>query len=188
MTSNRLVGTDAVVIGGSIAGLLAARVLSMYFEHVTIIERDALHDEPAARKGQPQARQPHVLLARGLEVLATTSPDWPTICKQVERLQAISAHARWHIAGGYRKQYNSGLRGVPMTRPLLEWQIQGRVVALPNITVLHQCSVEHLLTTPNRTRVTGVRVVYHGERLVCLCRHGGQRRGRRRARLSHHLQ
>ena len=50
-----------------------------------------------------------------------------------------------------------------MTRPFLEWQIRRRVVALPTITVLHQCSVEHLLTTPDRTSVTGVGVVHHGD-------------------------
>jgi 2-polyprenyl-6-methoxyphenol hydroxylase-like FAD-dependent oxidoreductase len=75
----------------------------------------------------------------------------------------IGARARWHIAGGYRKQYHSGLRGMLMTRPFLEWQIRRRVVALPTITVLHQCSVEHLLTTPDRTSVTGVGVVHHGD-------------------------
>ena len=34
----------AVVIGGSMAGLLAARVLSDHFERVTIVERDRFPD------------------------------------------------------------------------------------------------------------------------------------------------
>jgi 2-polyprenyl-6-methoxyphenol hydroxylase-like FAD-dependent oxidoreductase len=51
----------AVVIGGSMAGLLAARVLSEHFQHVTIIERDHLPDDAQPRKGVPQGR--HVRLA-----------------------------------------------------------------------------------------------------------------------------
>lgn len=160
--TQRLVGTHAVVIGGSMAGLMAARVLSDHFEHVTLIERDTLHDEPQARKGQPQARHVHGLLARGLEVANQYFPDL------TDGLQAggaivgeMSARMRWHIAGGYRMRYHSGLTGVLLTRPFLEWQIRQRVVALPNVTVLHQCSVEQLLTTGERTGVTGVCVVRH---------------------------
>jgi heterodisulfide reductase subunit A-like polyferredoxin len=47
-------GHHAVVIGGSMAGLLAARVLSDHFEQVTIIERDQLTGDAEARKGIPQ--------------------------------------------------------------------------------------------------------------------------------------
>ncbi len=72
----------------------------------------------------------------------------------------MGARMRWHIAGGYRVRYHSGLMGVSVTRPFLEWRIRQRVLALPNVAVLAQCSVEHLLTTPDRTRVTGVRVVH----------------------------
>ena len=58
----------AIVIGGSLAGLLAARVLSDHFERVTILERDPVHDRPESRKGQPQTRHPHGLLTSGLKV------------------------------------------------------------------------------------------------------------------------
>ena len=46
----------ALVIGGSMAGLLTARVLSDHFDQVTILERDSVHDYPESRKGQPQTR------------------------------------------------------------------------------------------------------------------------------------
>ena len=55
----------AVVVGGSMAGLLAARVLAAHFDRVTIVERDALPATPTFRKGVPQARHVHVLLGRG---------------------------------------------------------------------------------------------------------------------------
>ena len=62
-------GSHAVVIGGSLAGMLAARVLSDHFDQVTIIERDRFPDEPISRPGLPQARHLHVLLASRLHSL-----------------------------------------------------------------------------------------------------------------------
>jgi 2-polyprenyl-6-methoxyphenol hydroxylase-like FAD-dependent oxidoreductase len=57
----------AVVIGGSMAGLLAARVLVDHFERVTIVERDAYPSQPTSRQGLPQASHVHVLLTQGSE-------------------------------------------------------------------------------------------------------------------------
>src|SRR5215218_5576430 len=58
-------GQHAVVIGGSIAGLLAGRVLADHFADVTIIERDAFAETAEARKGVPQGRHVHGLLNQG---------------------------------------------------------------------------------------------------------------------------
>jgi flavin-dependent dehydrogenase len=55
----------AVVVGGSLAGMLAARVLSDHFDGVTLLERDRFPETPAARKGLPQGRHAHGLLERG---------------------------------------------------------------------------------------------------------------------------
>src|SRR5215471_3420710 len=66
--------SDAVVIGGSIAGLLAARVLAEAFETVTILERDVLPCGPMPRPGAPQAAHQHVLLLRGLGILEALFP------------------------------------------------------------------------------------------------------------------
>src|SRR5690348_8426357 len=51
---------QAIVIGGSMAGLLVARVLADVFERVTIVERDRFPAGPEPRKGLPQARHIHV--------------------------------------------------------------------------------------------------------------------------------
>ena len=45
------VGEHAVVLGASMAGLLAARVLSEHFGAVTVIERDQLSDAAEPRRG-----------------------------------------------------------------------------------------------------------------------------------------
>ena len=59
----------AIVMGGSMAGLLAVRVLSEHFERVTLIERDALPLGPDQRRGVPQGHHTHGLLASGRRVL-----------------------------------------------------------------------------------------------------------------------
>jgi 2-polyprenyl-6-methoxyphenol hydroxylase-like FAD-dependent oxidoreductase len=62
-------GERAVVLGASMGGLLAARVLADFYETVTVVERDALPDEPANRRGVPQGRHVHALLPRGGQIL-----------------------------------------------------------------------------------------------------------------------
>jgi glycine/D-amino acid oxidase-like deaminating enzyme len=64
----------AIVIGGSMAGLLAARSLSDHFSRVTLIERDKFSDAPESRRGQPQTRHLHGLLAGGRTILETYFP------------------------------------------------------------------------------------------------------------------
>ncbi len=47
------------------AGLVAARVLADHFDEVTVVERDTIADElTEPRKGVPQGKQLHALLAR----------------------------------------------------------------------------------------------------------------------------
>jgi flavin-dependent dehydrogenase len=49
----------AIVIGGSMAGLLAARVLSDHYREVMLIERDSLPPGAQQRRGVPQGRHTH---------------------------------------------------------------------------------------------------------------------------------
>ena len=68
------VGERAVVLGASMGGLLAARVLADFFGTVTVVERDVLPEGPAIRRGVPQGRHVHVLLARGAQILDELFP------------------------------------------------------------------------------------------------------------------
>ena len=68
-------GKRAIIIGGSVTGLLAARVLADFFEKVVIVERDYLYDRPIGRKGAPQARHSHILLAAGAAVIGELLPE-----------------------------------------------------------------------------------------------------------------
>jgi 2-polyprenyl-6-methoxyphenol hydroxylase-like FAD-dependent oxidoreductase len=63
-----------LVLGGSIAGLLAARALADRCEHVTIIDRDELPEVPQHRRGVPHDRHLHALAARGQQALEELFP------------------------------------------------------------------------------------------------------------------
>lgn len=65
----------AVIIGGGIAGLLAARVLSGHFKEVIIIEKDKYPPQVGPRNGTPQSNHIHVLLIKGKEILLKLFPD-----------------------------------------------------------------------------------------------------------------
>ena len=80
--NNQATFGHAIVIGSSIAGLAAARVLSDHFAHVTIIERDRLPATPDFRRGAPQGRHAHLLLPPGQAILEQLFPElnaahWP---------------------------------------------------------------------------------------------------------------
>ena len=66
--SNHL-GERAVVIGGSMAGLMAARVLADHFENVIVLERDHIEDHPSVHKSIAHGNQLHALLAGGCQAL-----------------------------------------------------------------------------------------------------------------------
>ena len=71
-----MVGAHAVVLGASMAGLLAARVLAEFYESVTVVERDELPDAAANRRGVPQGRHAHGLLGRGSLILGDLFPGF----------------------------------------------------------------------------------------------------------------
>jgi 2-polyprenyl-6-methoxyphenol hydroxylase-like FAD-dependent oxidoreductase len=155
---------EVLVIGGSLGGLLAARVLSDHFDRVTILERDPVHDYPESRKGQPQTRHLHGLLAHGFQIISHYFPDLPQALADGGALVGDMAEMmQWYTHGGYRCRFHMGLDGATMSRPFLEHLVRQRVLALPNVSLLDNCAVKQLLTTPDRKRVTGALVEQRGE-------------------------
>lgn len=156
--------THAIVIGGSMAGLLTARVLSDYFDRVTLFERDVMGDAPESRKGQPQTHHLHALLANGSQIMADLFPGLlDELAAEGATISDWAESMRWYCLGGYRVPFTYGRRAVTMTRPLLEWRIRRRVAAIANITLRGGCGVAGLETTADRARVTGVRLASAGD-------------------------
>lgn len=161
---DKMHGKSALVIGGSFAGLLSARVLSNYFEQVTIVERDVVHDVPESRKGQAQTRHLHGLLAQGLKIVTGYFPDlMDGLLSGGNTLLDMAQTMRWYCYGGYRTRFEFGISGISMSRPFLEWHIRQRVLALPNVTLINGYSVEKLLTNDNRKQVKGRQIVKQGK-------------------------
>lgn len=147
----------AVVLGGSIAGLLAARVLSEHFDKVTLVERDALPSGPEPRKGVPQDRQLHGFLAGGVAALEQLFPGFITRMQQRGAEYIDVARVGFFTIGGVPlPSYDSGVRGLLASRPLLETQVRELVLARDNVTLREGC-VAKGLSARGRT-VQGVRI------------------------------
>lgn len=149
-----------VVIGGSLAGLCAARVFSDFSDRVTVYERDALPDGPANRAAVPQGRHVHLLMARGAEefeshfpgLLAEMVSDGVPILEN--RPDCIHFGAAGHVLGTAHRLQDEFTAYVP-SRPQLEWQIRKRVQGIDNVEAVHAAVVEPTYDAA-RQRVTGV--------------------------------
>ena len=157
MTTRPSPRQTAVVIGGSMAGLLAARILSEHFRRVTIAERDRLPEEPEQRKGVPQGRHAHGLLASGFDILKQLFPGIrDELVADGGMCHDLGDCFRWYHHGVYKTHVKAGMEAIFCSRPLLERRVRARVLALPNVVVRETTEVAHLLSTDDRTRVTGV--------------------------------
>jgi 2-polyprenyl-6-methoxyphenol hydroxylase-like FAD-dependent oxidoreductase len=152
-------GNHAVVIGASMGGLLAARVLADFYERVSVLERDSLPVGAAARKGVPQGRHAHALLPKGAEIVEGL---FPGISRELVERGAVPINMgqpiRWFDGEGYRCRFPSDIDAIGMSRPLLEDQVRARLLTLPNVHAVDDCEVQGLAASADRGRVTGVRI------------------------------
>jgi 2-polyprenyl-6-methoxyphenol hydroxylase-like FAD-dependent oxidoreductase len=150
----------AVVIGASIAGLCAARVLSDFYDRVTLFDRDTLPDTPANRSAVPQGRHVHILMARGAQEFGALFPglldDLVAAGVPILKDQPRSIHfgAAGHVLGMPTELRETFTTYVP-SRPHLEWQIRRRASALPNVRI-EQRAVNAPRYDGYVQRVTGV--------------------------------
>ena len=100
----RKVGEHAVVLGASMSGLLAARVLADAYQQVTVVDRDRLPEPGADRQGVPQGRHAHALLPRGAQILDELFPGMlaglaAAGAPVLGRLRRHGHHTALHAAG-----------------------------------------------------------------------------------------
>jgi 2-polyprenyl-6-methoxyphenol hydroxylase-like FAD-dependent oxidoreductase len=155
-------GSQAVVLGASMGGLLAARVLADFYERVTVIERDILPPDPVNRRGVPQGRLIHAIQSGGTGIIDELFPGF------LDELAAMGV-ASWddgdlsklHFGFGGHQMVRSGRAPNPPviwfpSRPVLEWNVRRRVKAIPNVRFQEAHDAVGLMATPDRDRVTGV--------------------------------
>lgn len=162
MTSR--LGHHAVVIGGSLAGLMSAAVLADHFDRVTVFERDRIEDSPVLHKSVPQGNHVHALLLGGQNVMSSL---YPGFTEELKKLGAVPYRSGidvvWYGPNG--KGYNGtlsvkeprdlGFEGHVMSRGLLEYHVRRRTVALANVTLETEATIEGLVRDGGR--VSGVR-------------------------------
>jgi 2-polyprenyl-6-methoxyphenol hydroxylase-like FAD-dependent oxidoreductase len=153
-------GEHAIVIGASMGGLLAARALSDFYSTVTVLERDAFPAMDTWRKGVPQGRHTHGLLARGCALLEEFFPGYTSeVVAQSGGLLGDAANdVAWVGRNVTLAHAPSGLTGLLASRPVLEGHLRRRLLGLPNVRALEHCAVQGLASDGARKRVTGVRI------------------------------
>jgi 2-polyprenyl-6-methoxyphenol hydroxylase-like FAD-dependent oxidoreductase len=153
------IGDRAVVLGAGMAGLLAARVLADAYAQVTVVDHDALPTDAAPRRRVPQGRHIHVLINRGQQILEELFPGLTAelVAQGAPTLDQLD-DVRWYLSGHRLRQAVSGMRVVSASRPCLEGHVRTRVGRLPGVAIADRCEVVGIAATPDRHRVTGVRV------------------------------
>ncbi len=153
------IGQHAVVIGASMGGLLAARALADFYAEVTVLERDTLPLTDVPRKGVPQGRHAHGLLARGRSVIEAFFPGWTDeVVAGGGARGDIVKDVRWIGHGVTIKSAPSDLIGLLASRPVLEGHVRRRLLALPNVRAIENCAVQGLIAGDGNTVIKGVRV------------------------------
>ncbi|WP_329044062.1 FAD-dependent monooxygenase [Amycolatopsis sp. NBC_01488] len=156
-------GTRAVVLGGSIAGLFAARVLADAYDEVLIVDRDKLVGVKGVRRFCPQSHQANGLLARGVQVMEEL---FPGLTQEMIDYGVpsgdLSGSCRWYARGNRLKQQHAGLTTLGVVRPMFEYFIRERVQQFANVTFVEEHDILGLTTTADKSQVTGARVQKRG--------------------------
>ena len=154
-----ILGQRAVVIGGSIAGLLTARILTNYFERVTILERDCFPKQPEPRKGIPQCKQLHILLTKGREIMEELFPGLQDeLLAQGAATVDMIGDVEWLNPFGWGYRFPSGFMALSFSRYILDWLIYHRLLEIDCIDFLEQTYVTELLKSEDGKGVAGVKI------------------------------
>ena len=105
-----------IVMGGSIAGLAAARVLSDHFRELILVERDRFGAVGEQRRGVPQGRHTHGLLAGGLRALGRFFPGFSEEAQRVGGLRVdLTRDAYWRFAVSLRPMTRASAKSAQQT-------------------------------------------------------------------------
>src|SRR5580658_3297130 len=168
------IGSQALVIGGSIAGLATARVLADRFDHVTVLERDAIEPRAAARKSIPQGNHLHVLMLGGERVLSSLYPGFTARlevlgsvrCRFAKDLAFYTPTRKtYSLTGSITEPRDLGIDVYSQSRELLEHAVRQATLEIPNIRLESGVTVQGLVYDGSRVR--GVRYDHaEGSRII----------------------
>ena len=153
--------SHAVVIGGSMAGLCTARILSDHFDTVTVLDRDTCPDGAFERAGVPQSRHVHALLVRGRQELNRLFPGFDALmlergAHEIDFGSDFATLRSW----GWERCHPTGMITLFASRNLIEATVRELFHKLPNVDLREQTSVTGLgMTATGRPRIDTVYVV-----------------------------
>ncbi|WP_037732114.1 NAD(P)/FAD-dependent oxidoreductase [Streptomyces megasporus] len=147
----------AVVLGGGLAGTLAAAALARHLEKVTIVERDVLPDGPEPRRGVPQARHSHLLWSGGARAIETLLPGTTdALLAAGARRIGLPSGLVLLTAHGWMRRWPETQFMIACSRDLLDWVVRRQALAQPGV-VLRQ-GLRGVEPVGTAERITGVRV------------------------------
>ena len=147
-----------VVLGGSIAGLLAAAAVSDFADGVTIVDRDALDTELLApRDGTPQAGHSHAILMGGIAAMDEVLPGFSdSLVDDGALLVDVLGRTRWIIDHHEQSRATSGELWMLGSRTLLESRLRRRVLGLTNVATVGGVDITRPQLDQSRQQVIGV--------------------------------
>ncbi|MFD8751658.1 FAD-dependent monooxygenase [Kitasatospora sp. NPDC059577] len=150
----------AVVIGGGLAGLVAAWALRGHAERIVVVERDHYPAEAAFRAGVPQGRHAHLVLEAGHRALEEMMPGIKQELMAAGALRVTTSEVKWLSSAGWMAEYPARMAFLSCTRPVLDQLVLERVRTESTIEFLEGTDVVGLLGSA--AAVTGVKVRERG--------------------------
>jgi 2-polyprenyl-6-methoxyphenol hydroxylase-like FAD-dependent oxidoreductase len=151
----------SIVMGASIAGLWAARVLADHFDEVLILERDSLPEGPEPRGGVPQSRQYHIMLLKGLQLMDDL---FPGLRDELIEAGAIPFDTINDVAvrsrGNWLPRFHSDQYLLSCSRLLLEAGIRRHLRRWDRVRFVENVNVTGLETDAQAQRIVGVHVTH----------------------------
>lgn len=151
----------AVVIGGGIAGMSAAKVLVDFFDKVILLERDRYPEGIDDRRGIPQGKMFHTLLERGRRDIESIFPGFHKLLDE-RKMPKISFGFNCALMTPYGWGRNLPVpvpRSLFCTRSFLESTMRDLFLEEPRIEIIQGCIVNGLIADEHSTEKTcrGVR-------------------------------
>lgn len=146
-----------VVLGGGLAGTLAAAALGPHVREVLVLEHDAeLPETPTPRSRLPQAAHAHMLWAGGAdameELLPGVTDEW--LAAGAHRIPIPNGMVSFSPAGWYRRSWPDTHYLIGASRNLIDWAVRTRVLQMPNVRI--RTGVKVCGLGGDATRVRGV--------------------------------
>jgi 2-polyprenyl-6-methoxyphenol hydroxylase-like FAD-dependent oxidoreductase len=147
----------AVIVGASVAGLFAGRVLADHFDEVLLVDKETLDQGPTPRKAVPQGNHIHGILTPTFHNLERFLPEL------IDDLIRNGAHIfdggkdwKFHVHGNFLTKGETGQTLIGSTRPFFEDRLRRMVTGISNIEIRTEHRFKNWVTGKDQSRVEGV--------------------------------